>query len=421
MPKRRNPAFDAACERIEALLAPFSLADLLESHWGHRPFIRLGEGAGCFPGLPTESDFDYLLASLTAPKAGWFSLVKIRGRAPEDCLLTADGWLNLPEVYRVYREGYSLLLNQVQKRHQATGWLCRMLEAALTAHEVLLSRHIGANLYLSPPRSQGFSIHYDPHDVLVLQLEGVKQWTLYEQRVPFPLNPPEAPFSPDEAGAVDRTFVISPGDLIYIPRGVLHEARTLDTSSLHLTLSVDQVTWRDLLTEVLGNDPLFREALPIGFGRGGQLKEADRESIYSKLCGFAEKNSIDRAVTTVCSMLFGNLDRLPGTGPVELVRRAEIDAETRLRLADGIFGEVCETQDCAILHLPGASFSASRYMAEVFRHLLRAQSFSALELPVSAPVEEKLAFLRDLAVDGFLITAGPTDLSVPHAEATRVG
>lgn len=38
---------------------------------------------------------------------------------------------------------------------------------------------VGANLYLTPPDSQGFAPHYDDIEAFVLQLEGRKHWTLY--------------------------------------------------------------------------------------------------------------------------------------------------------------------------------------------------------------------------------------------------
>ena len=39
---------------------------------------------------------------------------------------------------------------------------------------------VGANVYLTPPGTQGFAPHFDDVDVFLLQLEGRKHWRLYE-------------------------------------------------------------------------------------------------------------------------------------------------------------------------------------------------------------------------------------------------
>lgn len=41
---------------------------------------------------------------------------------------------------------------------------------------------VGANVYLTPPGSQGFAPHYDDIEAFVLQLEGRKHWRLYHPK-----------------------------------------------------------------------------------------------------------------------------------------------------------------------------------------------------------------------------------------------
>ena len=54
------------------------------------------------------------------------------------------------------------------------------------------------------------------------------------------------------------SFTLAEGDSLYIPRGILHEARTGTGSSLHLTLSVHPVTWRDVVSEARYWKPVNR-------------------------------------------------------------------------------------------------------------------------------------------------------------------
>jgi len=39
---------------------------------------------------------------------------------------------------------------------------------------------VGSNAYLTPAGSQGFAPHYDDVEAFVLQLEGSKDWKLYD-------------------------------------------------------------------------------------------------------------------------------------------------------------------------------------------------------------------------------------------------
>lgn len=135
----------------------------------------------------------------------------------------------------------------------------------------------GSNVYLTPPNSQGFAPHYDDIEAFVLQLEGRKLWRVYRPRVPAEeLALTSSPnFSQEDLGEPVLQTVLEPGDLLYFPRGFIHQAECQDgVHSLHLTLSTYQRnTWGDFLEAVL---PLavqaameenveFRRGLPRDF------------------------------------------------------------------------------------------------------------------------------------------------------------
>ncbi|XP_044471379.1 uncharacterized protein LOC123200301 isoform X3 [Mangifera indica] len=110
---------------------------------------------------------------------------------------------------------------------------------------------VGANMYLTPPNSQGLACHYDDHCVFVCQLFGSKQWKVFSQpcvqlpRLYYPraiVNGVEVESSKNEY----RQFSLEKGDILYIPRGFLHEACTDNGKpsesagySLHLTLGIE--------------------------------------------------------------------------------------------------------------------------------------------------------------------------------------
>ncbi|XP_032667782.1 ribosomal oxygenase 1 [Odontomachus brunneus] len=137
---------------------------------------------------------------------------------------------------------------------------------------------VGSNLYLTPPGSQGFAPHYDDIEAFVLQVEGKKRWRLY--RPPnnsYLARYSSRNFNESEIGEPILDTILQAGDLLYFPRGTIHQAETADdTHSLHITLSVYQKnSWYDFLEKLL---PLtlkraaetnynFRTGLPFDYLR----------------------------------------------------------------------------------------------------------------------------------------------------------
>lgn len=109
-----------------------------------------------------------------------------------------------------------------------------------------LGHPVQANAYVTPSASQGFSAHYDVHDVFVLQVHGSKEWTIHPPVRPHPLRDEswgergEEVRRAAEAEPLMRV-TLQPGDCLYLPRGFIHAARALGGTTVHLTLGVH--TW----------------------------------------------------------------------------------------------------------------------------------------------------------------------------------
>jgi hypothetical protein len=113
-----------------------------------------------------------------------------------------------------------------------------------------LSHPVQANAYLSPPAAHGLGRHRDNHDVFVLQLEGTKRWDV------------------EGTGEIE----LRPGDVLYLPTSIAHDAHTTDRTSLHLTIGVLRVTIRQALRRLVDRLDGADEALPVGFARSGELE-----------------------------------------------------------------------------------------------------------------------------------------------------
>jgi ribosomal protein L16 Arg81 hydroxylase len=123
------------------------------------------------------------------------------------------------------------------------------------------------NVYASYPDEQGFPLHYDTHDVFIIQAEGSKRWRIFPPTIEYPLfyQKHHGIHRPDES-ALYLDCVLTSGDVLYIPRGHWHEAVAHADASLHLTLAVFAQTGIDFLSwlvDELRDDVRFRASLPL--------------------------------------------------------------------------------------------------------------------------------------------------------------
>ncbi|NXO56242.1 RIOX2 oxygenase, partial [Aramus guarauna] len=111
---------------------------------------------------------------------------------------------------------------------------------------------VGSNVYITPQGSQGLPPHYDDVEVFILQVEGEKHWRLYKPTVHLAREYNVE--SEDRIGNPTHEFILKPGDLLYFPRGTIHQADTpLGISySTHVTISTYQNnSWGDFLLDAI--------------------------------------------------------------------------------------------------------------------------------------------------------------------------
>lgn len=183
------------------------------------------------------------------------------------------------------------------------------IHALLSTLELELQCMVGANAYLTPPRaSQGFAPHYDDIEAFCLQLEGTKRWKVYEPTLKLPRVSSED-FTPEDLEGMTPVMdvTLEEGDLLYMPRGWIHQACTLrddNEHSLHLTISaMQQWAWVDLLEiimpEALENAAMnetstsLRQGLPRGFMEymGAMYEDPSDEKLPESMRKVAEEDA----------------------------------------------------------------------------------------------------------------------------------
>lgn len=204
--------------------------------------------------------------------------------------------VDLPRLYERLREGATLILDAVNELGGPLHRLCAGLAGEFSASSQ-------ANLYACWGTSQGFDVHWDDHDVFVIQLDGAKRWMLYGSTRHAPLRRDLENDHPRPTEPLEE-IVLEAGDMLYLPRGYWHAAVGTGEPTLHLTVGLTRKTGHDLLFW------LADQALAADIVRADLPLEGDDESL-------------GRHVAAVLAAALG------GTDAVDFGRRFRRHAEAR--------------------------------------------------------------------------------------------
>lgn len=148
--------------------------------------------------------------------------------------LLVEGCISADEIKKQFEDnGLTVQFYQPQRFSDPLWYL-------QSAFERVFGCLAGASAYLTPANNQGLAPHYDHVCVFVLQTEGSKTWRLYQPSDEIALAEEHSPdLARDQLGQPQQV-VLQPGDVLYMPRGTVHEAVAGTTShhSTHVTISV---------------------------------------------------------------------------------------------------------------------------------------------------------------------------------------
>lgn len=157
-----------------------------------------------------------------------------------------QGNLDLDKLFNLYNNGATMCM---QLQHLAIPSLGNFTNKI----ERFFEFRTQSTLFLTPSNSQGFTVHYDSHDFFIFQIYGSKTWKIYGNEESFPL-PRKKVFDSDVVMNSKPVFqpLIKPGDCLYVPRGVYHEALTENNeTALQISLGVFPFHWIDVMQKMI--------------------------------------------------------------------------------------------------------------------------------------------------------------------------
>ncbi|MEU9803329.1 cupin domain-containing protein [Streptomyces sp. NPDC051000] len=311
---------------LSRLIALLDMATFQSEYFEKKPLLIRRDNRAYYADLLTLDDVDEILSLSSLHNED----VRV---ATEGSIVSLDerlafgphGHTNAQEaVYASYREGATIIIDGLHGRWAPLKRLVHAMGAETNAK-------FQVNTYLTPGgQAQGFKPHQDNHDVFVAQAHGVKRWALYGTRYELPLKHQNHQVAVDGYGEPEHEFDLHPGDLLYLPRGTVHAARSTDSASLHLTFGARPVLRANILIEaieqVLNSDVRFRQGLPLGFVSDKELGRKSEEDLTQLIGILAEKlsaagmleNAITQAISINSPDLRNHLTDLEQLGGIDL-------------------------------------------------------------------------------------------------------
>ncbi|MFK7791518.1 MAG: cupin domain-containing protein [Devosiaceae bacterium] len=320
-----------------------------------------------------------------------------------------SGFVDAVRVNQLFADGATIILSGLQERLPSLARFCRALENVFSAR-------IQTNIYLTPANSQGFKAHYDGHDVLVLQVEGTKEWRIYDHPVELPLSRTQS-FKPDDmpVGELTDSFVLEPGDMCYVPRGLTHDAVATDQTSLHITTGLMTQTWTDLMSEavlsVAHRDPAFRASLPPGHASGGFNMDAMEAAFADLMERLKDQANLNDLVSSIRADFIGNrVPRVPGQMR-QLARLAELTIDSEVGAQPQLIFELQDRtgpdgEALVQLACQGSETRMPAHTKPAIEMCMTNPRFKVHDLPGDLDDESKLVLVKRLVREGMMVSHG---------------
>ncbi len=342
------------------------------------------------------------------PSGNSLRVVKNQEPLPKHKYENHDGSLNLNQLYASYSDGYTIVVNEIERFWKPLRQLCQNMQNTFSHKTV-------ANLYLTPANQKALKPHYDTHDVFVIQIHGEKHWKLYDADYPTPILNSHQPIFQSEQLRNERNIKVAAGDMLYIPRGVPHEAITTDQSSIHLTIGVYPTQWMDVISKAVQQlayaNVELRKALPLGFLNSKENAVAFRDELQSKMKVLLEQitdqASIDGALQFI-SEEFRDSQKPMGDGHfAHLDKLDTITSETRLKHRKGLSSKVQVVGNAARIIFPGNVIKGPAQISSCLSYISENKTgFTVGDIPLLSD-EMKIKLSKRLIRGGLLKIADP--------------
>lgn len=368
---------------FESLISPVDINTFANEYWGKKVLHIERGNKEYYHSLLTKDGIDDIIFH-GRPKGPSLRVVKNQVPINTQKYENLDGSININQIYTAYADGYSVIIHEVQRFSKPIQRLCANLQKQFNF------RTLG-EMFLTPKNQKALAPHYDAHDVFVVQLEGTKHWKLYDNVYDTPLVDSQQPVFDREHLSNVREIKLEAGDMLFIPRGVPHEASTQDESSLHLSMGVHPMQWLDLVNvafaDLAQTDIDLRRPLPLGYANHNKTNKEFREFVQGKLSAMVEKATAKVNAYSSIRLLSENFRLTQGSFAdghfAHLDKLDEVDINTSLVHRDAMNIETFEIAGFSRIIFPGNVVKGPAAIYPCFEFIANAtDGFNVSEIPL---------------------------------------
>jgi hypothetical protein len=376
---------------LERLVQEQDVEGFLASAWGRSCMLTKADG---LQDLMSLERFEELIASLPRASEGWLHLADgtLRTIPPE--MVDSNGLLEMRKLWRAFQMGQTLYLTKAHLLYSKLGEVCLDVESALWSHGVRLREPVQAHVFLTPKGKRGFVTHRDEHASFILQLEGSKVWAVYEPRAGTAPHKTGEVAEQELGNSTIHEYRLVPGDVLFMPAWWPHEARTDDSYSMHVTLRIFPLRWRDVLSELIECSALLGEDVPLRLPDGVVTPRS-----LQRLSQAVELQPTNR----LRSVTYTPKSAFPIYGLRHSVCLDQIISSTRLKRNTGIPCTVRPFSNGIGLFFPGGILNGPDTLRSVFDFVAETPELCADELPsIQDGHYDRVAFVKQLVNEGVL-------------------
>lgn len=211
-------------DNLSGLVAPLSVPEFKGLLSQREPRLIRGAGVGRYAAL---LDWDGLMdAVLTGTyPAGKLRLTK-QGVPLPPLFYRSDEGPKAEVIKKLMATGGSIVAYGIDPYVPAMGRLC----AAISEQT---GEHVVGSAIATTGSGGALDLHYDDTDIVIVQVEGRKNWVIEREPVINPVVGLPALKGGDDAGIL-FDIELEPGDFLFVPAGYRHRCEARSARSLHL-------------------------------------------------------------------------------------------------------------------------------------------------------------------------------------------
>jgi bifunctional lysine-specific demethylase and histidyl-hydroxylase MINA len=387
--------FPEAQRTLQQLLAPLTLDEFLDQTLSGG-FCRI-DGAGAAERMALLGPDPRAVLSGAfhlAPKLTFHS-ANPSGPAPS-LEGVADATDFRARIDEFHARNYSVRFPELRPLWPQLDRLARALELML--HQPVTTSAFWSRAGMRAP------VHYDDHDLIVVQLLGEKRWYVANSS-DLPNTWRGIPPETIELGS-HTSFDVRPGDVVYLPRGTLHSV-TSDAESLHLSIGFTPLTLREALIAAVDQlsdvDQTLRTT--VGGRLAYQLRGAGIERLAAPVLDGLERlraacrtpGFLVAALQHRSSRVVARLAPLPAPpAPPAL------DLDSELTHTDVAFCHLTATPEKIDFSHPGGHLYIHRGAEQSLLYMVNTPRFRVRDVPGGIADDVRLSLAGKLVEIGFL-------------------